>query len=251
MAGGGRLVVAAANRTVETETPLAGGNRLAPGDYVEVSVADDGAGIAPETIGRVFDPFFTTKEAGKGTGLGLSMVYGFVRHQAAGHIEIDSEVGYGTTVRLYLPRAAIGAKLTKAPRVDRPPMAVDEPKILVVEDDPIVRNALAGILERMGYAIRTAGAAEDALDILRYGGGFDLLLTDIMMSGPMSGVELAEAAARLKPDLQILYMTGYAHDELERHGISSSGRRLLHKPFRTEELSEAISEALAIGAVVE
>lgn len=245
MTDGGRLRIGASNFTADTEIALGSGNRLAAGDYVLVSVSDDGAGMPAETVARVFDPFFTTKDTG--TGLGLSRVYGFVTHQAAGRIEIDSEVGSGTTVRLYLPRATDAAATASAPD-GRPPEAVpavDGRTILLVEDDQIVRTALASLLERMGYGVRSAATAREALEVLDTGTAVDLLLTDIAMSGDMNGVELARRATQVRPSLRTLYMTGYAHDELTRNGVTCSDGQLLHKPFRAEELSEAVAENLS------
>ncbi len=218
------------------------------GKYVLIAVTDDGEGMTSEVIGRVFEPFYTTKEVGKGSGLGLSMVYGFAK-QSNGHVSIYSEPGLGTTVRLYLPRVG-----TDAPRAAEKDTADEEaaPRgsetILVAEDDPFVRASVVRRLESLGYTVIAAVAGDDALDKLRANPEIDMLFTDIIMPGGMSGWELADLARQFRSNLPVVFSSGYALDTLVDKGLASARSIVLTKPYRKAELARRVREALAAGA---
>jgi len=216
-------------------------------EYVVLSVADTGTGMPPEVRDRVFEPFFTTKEAGRGSGLGLSMVYGFVR-QSKGLIEIDSipapAAGHGTTVRMLFPVAEHKEILTK-PASDSDDLQGGSERILVVEDEASVRVLVVAQLERLGYRVTEAGNGSEALSILRRDtNAFDLLLTDIVMPGPVSGDILADEARRLCPGMPVVLMSGYPEGTIAATGQAPSGQILLSKPFRKAELARVVRQAL-------
>ncbi|HEX7006256.1 MAG TPA: PAS domain S-box protein [Alphaproteobacteria bacterium] len=214
------------------------------GQYVVISVTDDGAGMPPEVLERVFEPFFTTKDVGKGSGLGLSMVYGFVK-QSNGHITIYSELGLGTTVRIYLPASRNAqAALLKEALPDDEPLPHGGATVLVVEDDPFVRGYAASTLESLGYAVVTAVDGRDALSQLAKLPDVDLLFTDIVMPGGINGWELVERALRLKPGLRVLLTSGYALETLASRGRLPTGAVVLNKPYRKAELARRLHEAL-------
>ena len=232
MPDGGRLEIEARNVTLDEEA-CAG---VKAGSYVKLSVRDTGCGMPQETLDRVFEPFFPTKEVGKGTGLGLSMVYGFVR-QSGGHVTIKSTVGVGTTVNLYLPRstqAEVGAD-TAQPQI----IAAASGRILMVEDDHDVMDITSAILRELGYEILCAQDGPDAIRILREDGGFDLLFSDIMMPGGISGVELARQAKQIVPNIKILLTSGNAADALSRHGAEGEFP-VIGKPFRRVDLAQYV-----------
>ena len=245
MPAGGRLTLETANARLDADY-AATHIDVQPGQYVMVAVSDTGSGIAPNDLKRVFEPFFTTKPTGKGTGLGLSMVYGFVK-QSAGHVAIYSEIGQGTTVRLYLPRAS--ADEVAAP-VDDCSVAAAEAQggsgtILLVEDDADVRAFALSQLLAFGYTVIEAGDGPSALSILEQRSDIDLLFTDVVMPGGMSGRVLADAANRLHPQLRVLYTSGYTENAIVHHGRLDEGARLLGKPYRRSELDRAVRAALA------
>ena len=188
----------------------------------------------------MFEPFFTTKEIGKGSGLGLSMVYGFVK-QSGGHIRIYSEEGHGTTIKLYLP-PALGVVEAA------PPPATTEARgtetILVVEDDTLVRNFVTAQLQNLGYRTLSAADGPTALAQIKNGEAFDLLFTDIVMPGGMTGRQLAEEAEKLRPGLRVLYTSGYTDDAVAHHGRLDEGVLLLTKPYRRAQLAKMVREAL-------
>jgi PAS domain S-box-containing protein len=239
MAGGGTLTVETANVTLETDyTDLHAD--VAPGDYVLLAVSDTGSGMSPETIARAFEPFYTTKAPGKGTGLGLSQVYGWVK-QSGGHIKIYSELGVGTSIKLYLPRA--GAHAAAAPEPDAPePMAGGSETILVVEDNPDVRRAAVRQLQGLGYAVVEASDAREAIGRVREGLRFDLLLTDVVMPGGMTGYELAIEVDKLRPGTRVLFTSGYT--ELAAPSADAPRGALLSKPYRRIDLDRAVRQAL-------
>lgn len=244
MGAGGRLTIETANVHVgqgHVDQRL----DLAPGQYVLVAVSDTGGGMSPEIAAKAFDPFFTTKEAGKGTGLGLSMVYGFVK-QSGGDVRIYSEVGAGTTVRLYLPRAMSEA-VGPAPATDEAPLETGSETILVVEDDALVRHHATGLLAGLGYRVMTADSGEAALELLRGGEAVDLLFTDIVMPGGMNGRDLAGHARALRPDLPVLFTSGYARNAIVHHGRLDPGVHLLVKPYRRQELAAKVRQVLRLG----
>jgi hypothetical protein len=218
---------------------------LAPGDYVEMSIADTGGGMDSETASRIFEPFFTTKENGKGTGLGLATVYGIVQ-QSGGAIEVQSKLGHGTTFYIYLPRAVDLGK-PAAPR--ELAAAGGSETVLLAEDDDRVRVLVANMLKKNGYTVLLASAGDQALEIAaRYQGRIHLLLTDVVMPG-MSGRVLSERLMLSRADTRVLYMSGYSDDAILRHGVKSAGTHFIQKPFSIEALAQKIREALG-GAVV-
>ncbi|GHE20389.1 hybrid sensor histidine kinase/response regulator [Halomonas urumqiensis] len=215
---------------------------LAPGDYVCIAVSDTGTGIPINIRERVFDPFFTTKEKGKGTGLGLSMVFGFLK-QSAGHINLYSEEGEGTTIKLYLPRIQQAAFDPRPMTGDTADLKGSE-SLLVVEDDATVREYVVMQLETAGYAVRQAKDGPSALAMLTADSTIQLLFTDVMMPGGMTGRELAIAALEHKPDLKVVYTSGYTENAIVHNGRLDEGVRFLGKPYRPAALLRKIREAL-------
>ncbi|MBP6901432.1 MAG: response regulator [Burkholderiaceae bacterium] len=245
MPGGGRLTLETANARLDAAY-VGRHADLQPGDYVMLAVSDTGSGIAAEHLEQVFEPFFTTKEKGKGTGLGLAMVYGFVK-QSAGHVALYSEPGHGTTVKLFLPRAAQPADAPAA-EVLQPLQAGHGQVVLVVEDDAAVRRLAVNELRSLGYRVIEADSGPAALQRLQPGDGMlvpALLFTDVVMHGGMTGPELAEAALRLRPGLRVLFTSGYTDNAIAHHGRLDPGVRLLAKPYRRAELARAVGDALA------
>jgi PAS domain S-box-containing protein len=244
MPEGGCLTLETAVRTLDADYASQHADVL-PGDYVMLAVYDTGEGIRPEHLGRVFEPFFTTKPKGKGTGLGLATVFGFIK-QSGGHVGVYSERGHGTTIRLYLPVATERTQVTDGGASAAGPSIVDggTEAILLVEDDELVRRYTADQLTRLGYRVLEAENGPLAVDILRGGEPIDLLLTDVVMPGGMSGRQLADEATRLRPGLHVLYTSGYTEDAIMHQGRLDAGVRLLTKPFRRAELARAIRDAL-------
>jgi CheY-like chemotaxis protein len=194
--------------------------------------------MTPEVVARAFDPFFTTKLDGKGTGLGLSMVYGFAK-QSGGHAKIYSEPGHGTTVKLYLPRSSDAAQAHAMPGSPHADLSGRE-TILAVEDDEDVRRTVVEALKDLGYHVVEAANGADALVILETNQPIDLLFTDIVMPGSMSGRELADDALKLRPDLKILFTSGYTENAIIHHGRLDPGTQLLSKPYRHDQLAAKI-----------
>jgi PAS domain S-box-containing protein len=240
MANGGKLTLETGNTYLDEAYARSQGE-VRPGPYVMIAVSDNGTGIPAAIRDKVFEPFFTTKGTGKGTGLGLSMVYGFVK-QSGGHIRIYSEEGCGTTVKLYLPRAAAEA----APTADvGPPAAAGGREIiLVVEDDELVRQYVTAQLHSLGYRTLEAANAAEALAIADRGTDFDLLFTDVIMPGAMNGRELAGEMARRRSNLKVLFTSGYSENALLDHGRLPAGVLLLAKPYRKSELAGMLRQAL-------
>jgi CheY-like chemotaxis protein len=239
MADGGRLRIE--TRNVDLEAPPAGGQEpMAPGRYVMMAVSDSGHGIPPADLPFVFEPFFTTKEPGKGTGLGLAMVYGVVK-QAGGYVFLYSEVGQGTTFKVYLPRVdePAAADPPEAPAPSR-----GSETILLVEDETSLRAIAREILEEHGYRILEAERGDEALAVARrHAEPIHLLLTDVVMPG-MNGRALAEALVAERPSLRVLYMSGYTDDVIADRGVLEPGTRLLMKPFTAAALLRRVHEAL-------
>ncbi|UAL10802.1 ATP-binding protein [Caulobacter segnis] len=224
---------------------LAAGQVLdtAPGDYVRVAVSDTGAGMPPEVLARVFEPFFTTKEVGKGTGLGLAQVYGFLR-QCGGGVSIDSVEGRGTSVALYLPATDAPATVVAANgAVTPPPGRLDGVRVLLVEDDAAVREIAGGLLRDLGCAVTTAENGVSALETLEQGVAFDLLMSDIVMPGGVSGVDLARSASAHRPDMAVLLTTGYAGERMDV-APADLPWPVLRKPFQVDQLAEVASALL-------
>jgi PAS domain S-box-containing protein len=243
MPQGGKLRIETAASAIDEASPT--GRDLPSGAYLMLSVSDNGSGMSAATRAAAFEPFFTTKEPGKGTGLGLSTVYGFVK-QSHGHVDIESELGRGTTVRILLPSVAPAAAAEPAPagRVPRSLPGTPAESILLVEDDEQVRTYVAEMLADLGYAVLVAETAEQALaSMMQAQERIDLLLTDVMLPG-MNGRDLAEKARELRPGIKALFMTGYARDVIVHQGRLDPGIDLIEKPFRRETLATRIREIL-------
>ena len=244
MPSGGTLTVAVQNISLgESDVDVNG--QTQPGDYVMVAVTDTGTGMTAEVAGRAFEPFFTTKEVGKGTGLGLSMVYGFAQ-QSGGAMQIRSEPGHGTAVRLFFPRVAT-RHTSAAPSAGQQAKPTGSETILMVEDDDMVRSYVESELKALGYRVIVTRNGPAALAILRGPEKIHLLFTDIVMPGGMFGTELAKEAARLRPDVKILLTSGHTEHPVE--AIDGGGRtvRILNKPYRRHDLAAMLRSALNAG----
>ena len=243
MASGGKLTIQTNN--TELDEPYASEHLgVTAGPYVMLAVTDTGIGMAPETQAQIFEPFFTTKDKSKGTGLGLSIVFGIVK-QSGGHIWVYSEPGKGTTFKVYLPRT--DAKLDVSP--SQPPPAEGGRRsetILLVEDDEQVRAAARGILRRSGYTVLEApGAGEALLVVEQYGAKISLLVTDVVLPR-MNGPQLVERIRASRPDIKVLFMSGYTDEAIIQHGILDSGVSFLQKPITPEALTRKVREALGL-----
>jgi PAS domain S-box-containing protein len=215
---------------------------IKPGEYAMIAVTDDGVGMTAEVAARAFEPFYTTKEVGKGSGLGLSMVYGFVK-QSEGHVSIYSELGLGTTLRIYLPHVATDMP-PRSPPDDERAVPEGHGTILVAEDDPFVRSSVILRVESLGYRVVAAVNGNDALLKLRAVPEIDVLFTDLVMPGGMSGWELAEQARLIRPGLPVVFTSGYAREALVEQGRASVQSIILTKPYRKAELAIRLREAL-------
>ncbi len=242
MPGGGRIVVSTFRIDIEQGDAI-GLDDIAPGQYGVLAVTDTGRGMDPETAARAFEPFFTTKDVGKGTGLGLSMVYGFAR-QSGGQASLYSEPGVGTTVRIYLPRSEAGGRTAVESAPTAPDHLAQGDRILLVEDDRDVRELVARQLVGLGYAVHAVENGPGALAHLDTGTVVDLMLTDIVMPGGMSGTDFADAARARRPGLRVVYMSGYAegNSTLDRPGAGPS--LFIAKPFTKAQLSDVVRRAL-------
>ena len=236
MAEGGRLMIETRNEVLDEDYQMHNAD-VAIGEYVMLAVSDTGHGIPSDVLERVFEPFFTTKGVGKGTGLGLSMVYGFIK-QSGGNIKIYSEVGHGTTIRMYLPRSDLASTGAETAMKEIAPQGTE--RILVVEDDDLVRASIVSQLRSLGYVIGEAGNGAEGLARLTQGPSYDLLLTDVIMPGEMNGSVLADAARRHQLSLRVLFMSGYTENAIVHHGRLDAGVRLLSKPFRKIDLARAL-----------
>ena len=244
MPEGGRLTIETANSRIDEAYALANPDAI-PGQYVMLSVSDTGTGMDGETVSRAFEPFFTTKPVGQGTGLGLSQVYGFVR-QSGGHIKIYSEVGMGTTIRIYLPRLITGhgddGDETSALSA---PSGANREKVLVVEDHEDVRAQSVESLRELGYLVLEAADARSGLRLLeQQQGDINLLFTDVVLPGGISGAQLAAQATARWPALRVLFTTGYARNAIVHHGRLDAGVHLLTKPFSFDELASKVRDVL-------
>ena len=240
MPNGGKLLLET-HRVVLDEAYAQANADVVAGAYVMLAVSDSGTGMPADVQEKAFEPFFTTKEVGKGSGLGLSMVYGFVK-QSGGHIKIYSEEGHGTTIKLYLPpgEGASEVAASTAPQAEG-----GAETIFVVEDDPLVRSFVTAQLQSLGYRTIAAPDSKVALELIEAGQEFDLLFTDVVIPGGMSGRELADKVATLRPGLKILYTSGYTDNAIVHHGKLDDGVLLLTKPYRRNQLAEMIRKALA------
>jgi len=241
MPNGGKLTIETSNVVVDGSGVHTNGE-VGAGKYVMVAVTDSGHGIPVDVLEHVFEPFFTTKDVGQGSGLGLSMVYGFVK-QSNGHIGICSEVGHGTTVRIYLPVVAGGARPAEAVAVSDPEGGRET--ILVVEDDPLVRRLVIGQMKSLGYATLVVVNAAEALAVLESPQKIDLLFTDIIMPGSMNGRQLADIAVRRRSALKVLFTSGYTQGAIIHDGQLNVGALLLEKPYRKADLARMLRAAIA------
>ncbi|MEO8151970.1 MAG: PAS domain-containing protein [Rhizobacter sp.] len=243
MDGVGKLTIETVNATLDDDYAL--DNRdVQPGQYVMLAVSDTGAGMAADVLAKAFEPFFSTKPEGKGTGLGLSMVYGFVK-QSGGHARLYSEVGHGTTVKVYLPRSNEAVIGTAAPPVIDSIEGGSE-TILVAEDDEGVRLTVVEMLLSMGYRVLSAKDAESALAVLQAGARVDLLFTDVVMPGPLSSPELARQARKILPGISVLFTSGYTENAIVHGGRLDAGTDLLSKPYSELALARKVRSVLAI-----
>jgi CheY-like chemotaxis protein len=218
---------------------------LKPGEYVQLSISDTGSGMAAEVRDRVFEPFFTTKEKGRGTGLGLAMVYGFVK-QSGGHVTIYSEIGLGTTINLYFPRVDSGVPQSSARAKEHAdPQA--RGTILVVEDDERVRRLTITRLKMIGYEVLEASDGPKAIDILTKDHAVDLVFTDLIMPGGMSGREVAVRARELKPGVKVLLTSGYAEELVHGEDLEREQLKVLRKPYHQADLAAAVRDALGLS----
>jgi CheY-like chemotaxis protein len=240
MPGGGRLTIETANTFLD-ESYSAKDAEVSPGQYAVVAVSDTGSGMSKEALVRAFEPFYTTKEIGRGTGLGLSMVYGFVK-QSGGHVTIYSEEREGTTVKLYLPRYFGQSEAEPALKSAAPAGSSGE-VVLVVEDNDDVRAYSVMSLTELGYQVLEAANAEAALALLGGDQRIDLLFTDVVLPG-MSGRALADKASELRPDLKLLFTTGYSRNAIVHQGRLDAGVQLISKPFTFEQLAGRVRDTL-------
>jgi signal transduction histidine kinase len=247
MPEGGRLTIETANSHID-EAYASNYAEVTPGQYVCISVSDTGKGMDEGTVARAFEPFFTTKPVGRGTGLGLSQVYGFVK-QSGGHVKIYSEVGHGTTVKIYLPRlTSDGLAEEDAVGDALAPDAESEETILVVEDDDDVRTYSVDILRELGYRVIEAHDGPSALRLLERQTRVDLLFTDVVLPSGMTGAQVAEQARALRPGLKVLFTTGYARNAIIHQGRLDKGVKLITKPFASNELAAKVRDVLDEGA---
>nr|WP_255263596.1 response regulator [Pseudomonas aegrilactucae] len=240
MPNGGELRIHACNR--RQGKPLPGGNPLASGDYVLLSLHDNGCGMPQSTLDRAFDPFFTTKPIGQGTGLGLSMVYGFSR-QSQGHVALYSCIGHGTRVELFLPRHIDGPAKQPAPAQAE---TRSGNRVMIVEDDATVRQLVHEALTEQGYQCTEMADASLALPVLRSSRPIDLLISDVGLPG-MNGRQLAEIARKLRPGLKVLFITGYAENATSRMGFLDPGMQMINKPFKFTQLTRKVAQMLGRG----
>jgi CheY-like chemotaxis protein len=241
MPDGGRITVETANKWLDDKG--ARERDLTPGQYISLCVTDTGTGMTPEVIARAFDPFFTTKPLGEGTGLGLSMIYGFVR-QSGGQVRIYSEVGEGTTMCLYLPRhfgPADEVEIKADPGGD---YAGHGEVVLVIDDESTVRMLISDVLAEAGYHAIEAVDGPAGMKVLQSAARIDLLITDVGLPGGMNGRQVADAARVFRPDLKVLFITGYAENAVVGNGLLDPGMQIITKPFAIEALGNKIREMI-------
>ena len=242
MPAGGKLVIETSNVVLEESDVVSevGGE---PGAYVRLSVSDTGAGMSKTVLARVFEPFFTTKGPGKGTGLGLSVIYGFVK-QSGGHVTVYSELNRGTTVNLYLPRVAIERERAASAKQATPATQRTGETILLVEDNPDVRKVTARRLQNLGYAVVEADSGARAVELLSSGANIDLVFSDVVMPGGMSGFDLAHWVQGNAPAVPVLLTSGFAEDVARAGEVPASELEILRKPYTGAELTRALRKAL-------
>jgi signal transduction histidine kinase/CheY-like chemotaxis protein len=249
MPDGGRLTIELGNRVLD-EAYARSHAEVVPGDYAMLAVSDTGHGMTSDVLVRVFEPFFTTKAEGKGTGLGLAMVFGFVK-QSGGHVSIYSEPGEGTTIPLYLPRGVgDGTSVGQRPRQ---PIALPrgQATVLIVEDEPPVREIAAAILGELGYQTLEAADGEEALRVFgAHASSVDLLLTDVVLPGKVRGRELAERIKAVRPEVKVLFMSGYTENSIVHQGRLDDGVQMIGKPFHREELARKVAAVLGLSTEI-
>lgn len=245
MPAGGRISIRAGNRVLDASLASSPPFALKSREHVAVSIGDTGTGMPPDILERAFDPFFTTKAPGKGTGLGLSMVYGFVYRQSDGFIDIESTPGRGTLITMYFPRATAEEAAGKPIQINRVTVQRfgEGRTVLLVEDDAIVRTTLTRQLQAQGYAVIAAADGEEAMAKLAGPDTLDILLSDVVLPGALSGVDIAETLYRERPGFPVVLISGYAPGELVARGFRASRYRILAKPCRREDLAQALNEA--------
>jgi CheY-like chemotaxis protein len=241
MPGGGTLTIETRNEDIPTDNGVF--DQALSGQHVVISVTDTGMGMAPDVLQRAFDPFFTTKPIGQGSGLGLSMVYGFVR-QSGGQVRISSVRGQGTTVRLYLPRVAVADAIGVA-AVEQDNMPFGHERILLVEDDELVRAHLAETLQSLGYVVLPCASGQEVLGMIKSGVEADLLLTDILLSGGVNGHRVAEQIKELRPAMPVLYMSGYTENAIAADGHLDPHIHFISKPFRRQQIATKLRAVFA------
>lgn len=231
---GSTITVRTEAREVQVERLLAFGS-ISPGSYVSISVEDSGVGIAPQVLAHIFDPFFSTKGAGEHSGLGLSMVAGFVQ-QSGGGIEVQSEVGLGTTMTIHLPMVLSSTATSRA--------ASTEPVVLLLEDDAMVRAGIAGLLRWLGFAVREAATESEALALFPGRGAAVALITDVILSGSKSGIDVARVLRGRDPSLPVLFVSGYSEQLLDGEPALFGKVGMLGKPFSRDKLREELDKLL-------
>jgi len=241
MPDGGRITIETANKWLDDRA--ARERELPPGQYVSLCLTDTGSGMTPEVISRAFDPFFTTKPLGQGTGLGLSMIHGFVR-QSGGQVRIYSELGEGTTMCLYLPRFVGELDEVETPEVDHGGDAGHGETVLVIDDEEAIRMLVADVLDEAGYRVLEAGDGPAGLKILQSDARIDLLITDVGLPGGMNGRQIADAARIGRPELKVLFITGYAENAAVGHGHLDAGMQVITKPFAMTALGARVREII-------
>ena len=238
MPGGGSLTIETANTRLDAEY-AAQHSEVKPGQYVMVAVSDTGAGMSLDVIREAFTPFFTTKGVGQGSGLGLSMVFGFVK-QSGGHVKIYSELGHGTTVKMYFPRDLTDLAADTGQEV--PALGRQQPAqghILLVEDDAALLRYAERTLIVLGYTVDTALTGDDAIDLLKLR-SYDILLTDVVLPGRLNGARVAELARTLLPNIKVLFMSGYTENAIVHNGQLDPGVELISKPFTRDDLARRL-----------
>jgi PAS domain S-box-containing protein len=249
MPAGGKLTLETANVSLDEHYAQTHAE-VAAGPYVMIAVSDTGAGIPANLVDRVFEPFFTTKGVGQGTGLGLSMVYGFVK-QSNGHIKLYSEEGHGTSIKIYLPRAERQADEPAEAATEAMGVVGGRESVLLVEDDRLVRQYAIAQLTSLGYRVRAVEDAEAALALIDGGARFDLLLTDVILTGTMNGRQLADKVLRRQSSMKVLYTSGYSENAIIHHGRLDPGVLLLAKPYRRADLARMVRLAIEGDSTVE
>jgi signal transduction histidine kinase len=242
MPNGGRITIETANKWLDRHGART--HELSEGQYLSLCVTDTGTGMAPEIRDKVFEPFFTTKPIGMGTGLGLSMIYGFA-NQSGGQVRIYSEVGEGTTVCIYLPRHQ-GDQVEESLAAASPLTRSEQSEtVLVVDDEPTVRMLVSDVLQELGYTVIEAADSAEGLKILDAGARIDLLISDVGLPGGMNGRQMADAARRSRPELKVLFITGYAENAAVGHGYLDPGMAVITKPFPVDLLAERVREMIS------